>query len=119
MPHNAIPGHGEYHETPAAGTPTAIAAQREGTTPDAYAAEHGRPEHSDHGAAAAGPLASRERVGSGSRAAEVGSAGARGRGLASGRTPWYDDDRFGAALCGFVVVGVLAVAWYVHRNDED
>ena len=105
MPHNSIPGHGEFHETPAAGTPTAIAAQHAGTTADAYAAEHGQPAISDPGAAARGPLGD-DRSG----ARDAASAG---------RSPWYDDDRFGLAVSGIVIIGVLVAAWYVHRADED
>lgn len=111
MPHNSIPGHGEFHETPAAGTPTAIAAQHAGTTADAYAAEHGQPAITDPHAAARGPLGD-------DRAGARGAAADRsGRG--NGRSPWYDDDRFGLAVSGLVIVGVLVAAWYVHRADED
>ena len=42
----------------------------------------------------------------------------RGRRRA-GRSPWYDDDRFGLAVSGLVIIGGLVAAWYVHRADED
>lgn len=112
MPHNSIPGHGEFHETPAAGTPTAIAAQHAGTTADAYAAEHGQPAITDPQAAARGPLGD-------DRAGARGAAAADRSGRGTGRSPWYDDDRFGLAVSGLVIVGVLVAAWYVHRADED
>lgn len=114
MPHNSIPGHGEFHETPAAGTPTAIAAQHAGTTADAYAAEHGQPAISDPDAAARGPLGD-DRPGA--RGAD--SADRSGGRRSAGRSPWYDDDRFGLAVSGIVIIGVLVAAWYVHRADED
>lgn len=112
MPHNSIPGHGEFHETPAAGTPTAIAAQHAGTTPDAYVAEHGQASASDRGAAARGPLGS-----DGSHAAGR-STESRAAMRAAGRAPWYDDDRFGLAVSGVVIIGVLVAAWYVHRDED-
>ena len=111
MPHNSIPGHGEFHETPAAGTPTAIAAQHAGTTADAYAAEHSQPAISDPHAAARGPL--------GDDRSDAGSADRRGGRRRAGRSPWYDDDRFGLAVSGIVIIGGLVAAWYVHRADED
>ncbi|MEW1977165.1 hypothetical protein AB0271_01980 [Kocuria palustris] len=111
MPHNSIPGHGEFHETPAAGTPTAIAAQHAGTTADAYAAEHSQPAISDPHAAARGPLGD-DRSG-------AGSADRRGGRRRAGRSPWYDDDRFGLAVSGIVIIGGLVAAWYIHRADED
>jgi hypothetical protein len=111
VPHNSIPGHGEFHETPASGTPTAIAAQHAGTTADAYAAEHGQPAISDPNAAARGSL--------GDDRSDAGSADRRGGRRRAGRSPWYDDDRFGLAVSGIVIIGGLVAAWYVHRADED
>lgn len=110
MPHNSIPGHGEYHETPAAGTPTAIAAEHAGTTPDAYAAQHGQAEAERLYPTASAP---------GRPSAEGFGALTTGRRALSTRGPWYQDDRVGLVVSGLVVVGVLVVAWYLHRDDED
>lgn len=115
MPHNSIPGHGEYHETPAAGTPTAIAAEHAGTTPDAYAAQHGQAEAQRlYPTVPASGRPSLEGRGS----SPAGASGAK-TGVLSSRGPWYQDDRVGLAISGLVVAGVLVVAWYLHRNDED
>lgn len=114
MPHNSIPGHGEYHETPAAGTPVAIAAEHAGTTPDAYAAQHGQAEAQRlYPAVPASGRASLEGRGS-----SAGTSGRGGRALST-QGPWYQDDRLGLVASGLVVVGVLVAAWYLHRDDED
>ena len=93
------------------GFPVAAVGSRSQESADAFAAEHGQPAISDPNAAARGPL--------GDDRSDAGSADRRGGRRRAGRSPWYDDDRFGLAVSGIVIIGGLVAAWYVHRADED
>lgn len=132
MPHNPIPGKDDHIQTnPNSGIQNTT---HKGDHGDRNPQQSHQRELSETGvelqvdphtgepltAAAAGTAQSTEDVEGGAAVGEhswVRPQGASAPRADQDSQPWYADDRIGLVIAGLVVVGVLAAAWAVHRDD--